>query len=294
MLLACPNCATTYEVKAAVIGDSGHSLRCARCHRVWFATRAQELVFTAQPVEATAIVEPASFDSPPSAPSAEGATAAPPVAPEPPIFSETAQPAGRPEIFDASIEAPPIAPNLTASPSHVALSAEGEDIETFAQRQAQLASSRAQRLRAQFGPPAFILLLSLCIMALVAWRTSIVRFAPQTASFYAAIGLPVNLREFVFSNVKTSKETRDGVPTLVVEGAIVSTAKYPVEVPRLRFSLRNASGQEIYSWTTKPDQTVLAPGAELPFRSRLASPPREGHEVVVRFLNRRDATDAPR
>jgi hypothetical protein len=98
----------------------------------------------------------------------------------------------------------------------------------------------------------------------------------------------------IFSNVKTSKETREGVPTLVVEGTIASIAKYPVEVPRLRFSLRNTAGQEIYSWTTIPDQSVLAPGAELPFRSRLASPPREGHEVIVRFLNRRDATDALR
>ena len=74
----------------------------------------------------------------------------------------------------------------------------------------------------------------------------------------------------------------------------MSTAKYPVEVPRMRFSLRNASGQEIYSWTTMPDQPVLVPGAELPFRSQLASPPREGHDVVVRFFNRRDAIEAPR
>jgi len=30
------------------------------------------------------------------------------------------------------------------------------------------------------------------------------------------------------------------------------------------------------------------PGEALPFRSRLASPPRESHQVLVRFFNRRD------
>jgi hypothetical protein len=33
---------------------------------------------------------------------------------------------------------------------------------------------------------------------------------------------------------------------------------------------------------------VLAPGETLPFRSRLASPPRDGNQVMVRFFNRRD------
>jgi hypothetical protein len=33
---------------------------------------------------------------------------------------------------------------------------------------------------------------------------------------------------------------------------------------------------------------VLAPGETLAFRSRLASPPPEAHDVLVRFFNRRD------
>ena len=36
-------------------------------------------------------------------------------------------------------------------------------------------------------------------------------------------------------------------------------------------------------------QPVLAPGESLPFQTRLASPPSEGREVVVRFFNRHDA-----
>jgi hypothetical protein len=33
---------------------------------------------------------------------------------------------------------------------------------------------------------------------------------------------------------------------------------------------------------------VLGPGESLPFRSRLASPPADAHDVLVRFLNPRD------
>jgi hypothetical protein len=59
-------------------------------------------------------------------------------------------------------------------------------------------------------------------------------------------------------------------------------------VPRLRFAVRNASGNEVYSWTALPNRSLLAPGETLPFQSRLASPPPETHDVLVRFFNRHD------
>jgi hypothetical protein len=74
----------------------------------------------------------------------------------------------------------------------------------------------------------------------------------------------------------------------VVEGNIASASTRAVEVPRLRFSVRNRSGQEVYAWTALPTRTVLAPGETLPFRSRLASPPPDARDVLVRFFNRRD------
>ena len=114
------------------------------------------------------------------------------------------------------------------------------------------------------------------------------RTIPQLASFYASVGLPVNLRGLAFTGVTIGRDAHDGVPVLVVEGTIVNTVATPVEVPRLRFALRNAAGTEVYTWTAVPTQTVLEPGERLPFRSRLASPPEDGHDVQVRFFTRRD------
>jgi len=62
----------------------------------------------------------------------------------------------------------------------------------------------------------------------------------------------------------------------------------PVEVSRLRFAVRHDAGHEIYAWTASPMQAIPAPGERLAFRTRLASPPAEGCNLIVRFLDRRD------
>ncbi len=74
----------------------------------------------------------------------------------------------------------------------------------------------------------------------------------------------------------------------VVEGMIENHTAAQVAVPRLRFALRNAAARELLSWTMPPDQSRLGPGEVLRFRSRLASPPPDGSEILVRFVTRRD------
>ncbi len=302
MLLACPNCATTYEVKADLIGESGRSLRCARCFNVWHATRSQELIIAAQATGTAATrsepqSEPAATTNSPASPTPENVAAGPSAASPEQASGQPASDAPPAENAIPDIAAPPLSPAaqiLTTSTGTAPLPPEGEDIESFARRLTESKANRVRALRAQFGPPAIILTLALLITALVAWRTNIVRMAPQMASLYGAIGLPVNLRGLVFGDVRITREARDGVPVLLVEGTIKSTSNQPVDVPRLRFGLRNQTGLEIYSWSAAPERSILEPGETQNFRSRLASPPSEGHDVVVRFFNRRDATEGAR
>jgi hypothetical protein len=136
--------------------------------------------------------------------------------------------------------------------------------------------------------PAAILALVAANAAVVAWRADVVRLLPQTASLYAAIGLPVNLRGLAFDNIRMSRVEHEGVSVLVVEGSIVNVAGRPVEIPRLRLAVRNEAKNEVYAWTMQPNRSILAAGEALPFRSRLASPPADAREVQVRFFNRRD------
>jgi hypothetical protein len=59
-----------------------------------------------------------------------------------------------------------------------------------------------------------------------------------------------------FANVTTVTQVRDGVPVLIIEGAIASTSAHAVEVPLLRLSIRNSDGQEVYAWTEWPERSM--------------------------------------
>ena len=187
-------------------------------------------------------------------------------------------------------DAPPLVP-LAGDGASVQADAAAvpEDIESVAIRRTARTQAPQRRDGRRLRMPALILVLVALCAALLGWRKDIVRHVPQLASLYASIGLPVNLRGLAFIDLKVGSETHDGVPVLVVEGVIASTVSTPVEVPRLRFALRNAAGAEVYAWTALPSQSILPPFETLPFRGRLASPPRDAHDVQVRFFTHRDA-----
>jgi hypothetical protein len=138
------------------------------------------------------------------------------------------------------------------------------------------------------GLPTACAAMGALVLALVIWRVDVVRLLPQTAMFYKMVGLDVNLRGLAFKDIKVSNETVDGKPVLVIEGTIIGESKKPVELPRLRFSVRDAQGAEIYAWNAVLEQPVLKPGERAYFKSRLASPPAEGRNIDVRFFNKRD------
>lgn len=307
MLIVCPQCAASYQVAPASLGTDGRSVRCANCHTIWFAEPAAPALEGA--AEGHSFHPPVSETTPEEAspiaqlpePADLGITVEDRLAEQPTDpFREDA--AAIPPEVDGPIEAtdaPPIVPISERTPNalHRIKPLPGEDIESLAARRE--AEQRRGRWR-QFvrlrmpGLPVMLIGLGGVILVLLAARQQVVSYAPQTASFYAAIGLPVNLRGLDFENIRITRDTQDGVPVLTVEGRIAATAKGTAEVPRLRFAVHDASGKEIYVWTMLPSRTLLASGETLPFRSRLASPPVEGRNVSIRFFNRRDAISGTR
>ena len=53
--------------------------------------------------------------------------------------------------------------------------------------------------------------------------------------------------------------------------------------------IATGAGGKVYAWTAMPTREVLEPGETLAFRSRLASPPGDGRDVLVRLYTRLDA-----
>jgi len=189
-----------------------------------------------------------------------------------------------------AMDAPPLVPSIE-SPATADAASDQDEIESFAARRKRLQIRRKQARRSSRWT-ALILVLFAFNVALVGARSEVVRFFPQTASLFAAVGLPVNLRNLKFENMRISKETQEGLSSLVVEGNIVSVSNRPSEVPRLRFAARDAAGQEVYTWTAPPGRSVLGPGEKLEFRSRFVSPPDNAVDVMVRFINAQDAAPA--
>jgi len=281
-MIVCPSCATSYMIDPASLGPTGRTVRCARCKSTWRAGGPQEKVagFVADVIAEAEVNEgiapsrraPDDFGAEPDAPAA--------ALPQEAEQEHAELPQG---------DAPPIAPADSELPPPVHPFEPG-DGDTFVARRARMQERRKVKRRSSKWTALILVLLGFNV-AMIGARNEVVRYLPQTASLFAAIGLPVNLRSLSFEDVKITKEERDGVPVLMVEGNIVSVTKRPVEVPRLRFAIRNTSGQEIYAWTAAPPRSILEPGEKLEFRSRLASPPAEAADVMVRFVGAQD--DAP-
>jgi hypothetical protein len=117
-----------------------------------------------------------------------------------------------------------------------------------------------------------------------------VRYLPQTAKLYAAIGMPVNLRGITINNVASRMIDDNGVSVLVIDGDIANATDQSIRLPRLRFAVLGKDRQEIYSWSAQTDQANLKPGEKINFRRRLAAPPADGQDVSVRFVTTSDST----
>lgn len=242
-------------------------------------------------------------DEPPFFPPPEPDMTSPPV--EPAMVGQTIDPPGdfKPPVFPQDgdepvtiTDAPPLAPSIglpMGPPDDVdafpgAARSEPDDAEEFAARRQRLKAKRNKSKRKSRWT-AVILVLFAVNVAVIGARNEVVRQLPQTASLFAAVGLPVNLRNLEFENIALSKETQDGVNILIIEGKILNTSGKAVDVPRLRFAARNAGGQEVYTWTAQPSRSVLGPGESLPFTSRLAAPPADATDILVRFFTAQDA-----
>jgi predicted Zn finger-like uncharacterized protein len=323
MLIVCPSCATSYDVQPASLEPNGRQVRCVRCRTVWHAAALSQAEKLMAAADALAF-EPEVARPPAKVPTGAGlygeASEAVGMAGEAMPFDQTADresaeanpldaPADdldAPWTIDAietssepvEVEAPSIAPvDLDEGAPPIdsdidyAASAPGpaqDDIESFAARFSRRRAQRGERQWSLSRLQMAILALLVVDAILVGWRKDIVRILPQTASLYAAMGLSVNVRGLSFDQVVTGMELHEGVPILVVEGNIVNDTGADIAIPRVKVEVRNAAKQEVYAWTVAPPQARLPAYQAASFRARLASPPPDGRDVMIRFLNRRD------
>ena len=123
-----------------------------------------------------------------------------------------------------------------------------------------------------------------------ATRDRIVAAVPGLKGAVAVLGLPFAPAGPSLFDVHSSLTQDETGKVLTLEGHIANQEGRSVAVPDLRIVVRDATSQDLYSWTTPPPRTRLAPGEDVAFRSRLVSPPEDGRDIVVSFAG--DEADA--
>ncbi|MDA9400169.1 MJ0042-type zinc finger domain-containing protein [Bradyrhizobium sp. CCBAU 45389] len=286
MHIVCPHCTTSYAIKPASLGTNGRTVRCSRCKETWVAYAEDAIEEASVPAMAAASQADDQSD----------------LAEQWNSYAKDDNAADTPVVESPSIAGDWPADNAREIEDEWSAAARAAEEEAVgAQHQSWFRSlfsrpgARVKRpvpavapRKSYFGLPTACAAMAALVLALIMWRGDVVRLLPQTAAFYRMVGLEVNLRGLAFKDVKLSSETVEGKQVLVIEGVIVGQGKKPLDIPRLRFAVRDAQGAEIYAWNTVLEQTVLQPGERAFFRSRLASPPPEGRNIDVRFFNRRD------
>ncbi len=166
------------------------------------------------------------------------------------------------------------------APSSVAVAQEADDMPAPAPR------ARGPWLGRVTIAAGWVLLVGLILVigwAAVSFRDNVATWLPQTSSFYAAAGLPVNPRGIDFTDVAQSLGTEDGQQVLAVTGRIVNRSNHELSVPLVRVGLFDMDKHELYHWTFVPGVSTLKPGASAKFRTRLSSPPAGTHDIELRF-----------
>ena len=246
MLIVCPSCASEYMIEPAQIGADGRMVRCAACRDTFFVAGEPELT-------EEELAETEEFHA-----FLEQQSTAWPAA-DAPLAVEAESARSEPEVG-------PAAARLRLRLPSIPLAA-------------------LARLAAVPKAPVLALILVGLVGGAVLGRERIVAAAPATARLYAAAHLAVNPLGLDLKGVRSELVLNGQDQLLVVEGEILNRRGRDVEVPSLRLTVRGPDGLELYTWTNEPPRKTLAPAETARFRARLASPPAEGREVLVRFAH---------
>lgn len=292
MHIICPHCTTSYAVDPGNFPAAGRRVRCARCQEIWLAMPQELVSANAVPPQKMGQEtgqgrQKADFGPNDDASGDWQHNDAPHV--DSPSISadwteaEMTQPATEADPYWSSLAQQDAITDASPAKSRSRFKGIGQSLAPFLK-----SANWAQALPGALTLPTVCVALGAMVFGLIAWRADVVRLMPQTAPFFKMTGMGVNLRGLAFEDIKISTETVNNKPVLLIEGSIIDIARSPVEIPRLRFIVRDAKGADIYAWNAVLEQAALNPGDKAWFKTRLASPPPEGREIAVRFFHKQD------
>lgn len=125
----------------------------------------------------------------------------------------------------------------------------------------------------------------LVIGAFFAARERAVAAVPDLAGLYAAIGLPVNLRNLEIANVSAYRKVTPAGTTLIVSGDILNRTSGTQPVPAVRIAAGRTEARDFSAPTS-----MLEPGASTAFHYEMPIRGSTESDVAVRFVGRARTT----
>jgi predicted Zn finger-like uncharacterized protein len=140
----------------------------------------------------------------------------------------------------------------------------------------QLPALQPQRRRLSVaGWAAYVIVLAGIIAGGLWWtRDQVAGRWPQAARYYQMLGISIETAQgsFDFHNVTPTRDTENGLPTLVIQGDVVNVSGVARQVPKLKVTLLDGSSKELQSWSFTVSDDRLLPGASVAFRTSIAQP----------------------
>lgn len=305
VVIVCPHCSTRYQVPADTIGTKGRQVQCAHCGKAWQA-HAEKIIEPPPAPKPVAVPAPKSAARDPDElfdPTAEAELDAAFEA-EQRVAAEAAESSAGSDgdeqqrsidEIKAAIATKAPDPQSAIKPADPV--AERKRQKAFDQRQdlltRQLPLARVRRILRAAG----LIGLALLIGVGFSLRTEIVRFFPDLAGTYQALGLGVNVVGLEFRDVKTLLALRRGADVMQVDARIYSVAAGKTAVPPVVVTLLNEANEPLYEWSVQPETAELESGQVVDFTTQITAPPAGASKVRLSFARSRvaaaQATIAP-
>lgn len=308
MKITCPDCSTSYEIKAEAVGQQGRSVKCAKCGNRWFVSadeddtaefKNKDAESGSGPDDDGAGQDEAQWEADAQDDAGSSVEDTGEDADDTIESSDDEADFAADEDDDASTskkDEDKFAADLEDDESGDA----SEDIESQAKRPKIIVNPDKFRrnhigavigwfARRNFRRIGGVLIFGVALAAVASFvflRDSMVKQSPDLASLFQIIGFEVNLRGLEFRNLRTFSEIEGGKQILVVEGSIRNMLDETNSVPAVRLSIRNSDVQEVYAWTVEPRTKTLNGLDETRFRTILADPPQDASDIQVRFVDR--------
>lgn len=119
------------------------------------------------------------------------------------------------------------------------------------------------------------------VTGLVLFRGEVVKRWPESATTYAAIGMPVNRFGLDFLETEAERYFDGTTPILEVRGAVQNTAGRTVSAPLVRVILLDDQGVKVAEAFAQITPSSIPEDAQAVFAARVENPPFESFELEL-------------